>query len=58
MALKVHLAPAGLMLRDAEPGEMGMAKSDTPGTVLTPCERRCQPALSPGSNSVEQPCVV
>ncbi|KAL4458252.1 hypothetical protein ABPG75_013117 [Micractinium tetrahymenae] len=27
---------AGLMLRDAEPGEMGKAKSDTPGTVLTP----------------------
>ncbi|KAI7842057.1 hypothetical protein COHA_004255 [Chlorella ohadii] len=27
---------SGLMLRDAEPGEMGKAKSDTPGTVLTP----------------------
>ena len=26
------------MLRDAEPHEMGKAKSDTPGTVLTPCE--------------------
>ncbi|KAL4422084.1 hypothetical protein ABPG77_001552 [Micractinium sp. CCAP 211/92] len=27
---------AGLMIRDADPGEPGMAKSDTPGTVLTP----------------------
>ncbi|PRW45406.1 sulfite mitochondrial [Chlorella sorokiniana] len=27
---------SGLMLRDAEPNEMGKAKTDTPGAVLTP----------------------
>lgn len=36
------------MLRDAEPGEMGKAKSDTPGTVLTPCEA-ARPAAWPAA---------
>lgn len=40
--------PTGLMLRDAEPNEIGQAKSDTPGTVLTPCEAGQRRALARG----------